>query len=256
MVDLRPPAPYLAAMRAVIVDDEQEARTVLRALLQRHAPEVQVVAEASSVAQAIELLKEHKPQLLFLDVQMPGGDGFELLKQLGTWDFDVVFTTGSQHHAIQAIRFSALDYLMKPVLGEELRATIDRHRAKRGPVADELQQLLHNIAQSDERSMKLTLTSGDRSYFVDPAEVVWCEADVNYTNLHLADERRFVSARTLKDYEDMLTPLGFLRTHRSYLVNRMHIDHLDRGGFVVLRNGMRVEVASRRREEVARVLAG
>jgi two-component system LytT family response regulator len=124
-------------MRAVIVDDEQEARGLLRALLQRHVPEVQVVAEASSVVQAIAVLKEHAPQLLFLDVQMPGGDGFELLKRLGTWDFDVVFTTGSQHHAIQAIRFSALDYLMKPVLGDELRAAIERHRAKQG-VAMEL----------------------------------------------------------------------------------------------------------------------
>lgn len=243
-------------MRAVIVDDEQEARQVLRALLQRHAPEVSIVAEASSVAQALDVVKEHRPELVFLDVQMPGGDGFELLKQLGTWDFDVVFTTASQHHAIQAIRFSALDYLMKPVLGDELRAAIERHRAKRGIAADEQQQLLHNLAQPDERSMKLTLTSGDRSYFVAPTEVLWCEADVNYTNLHLADDRRFVSARTLKDYEDMLTPLGFLRTHRSYLVNRTHIDHYDRSGFVVLRNGKRVEVASRRREEVARALAG
>lgn len=242
-------------MRAVIVDDEQEARAVLRALLQRHAPEVDVLAECSSVAQAIVVLKDHKPEILFLDVQMPGGDGFELLKQLGTWEFDVVFTTASQHHAIQAIRFSALDYLMKPVLGEELRAAIDRHLAKRAPASDQQQQLLHNIAQPDEHTMKLTLTSGDRSYFVDPADVVWCEADVNYTNLHLADERRFVSARTLKDYEDMLTPLGFLRTHRSYLVNRVHVDHLDKSGFVVLRNGKRVEVASRRRDEVARALA-
>ncbi|QQR88225.1 MAG: response regulator transcription factor [Flavobacteriales bacterium] len=242
-------------MQAVIVDDEQEARDVLRAMLHRHAPEVNILAEAASVATAITVLNEHKPDILFLDVQMPGGDGFELLKRLGTWDFDVVFITGSQHHAIQAIRFSALDYLMKPVLGDELRAAVDRHLAKRGGPSDAQAHLLHNIAQPDERSMKLTLTSGDRSYFVDPAEVVWCEADVNYTNLHLADERRFVSARTLKDYEDMLTPIGFLRTHRSYLVNRAHVDHLDKSGFVVLRNGKRVEVASRRREEVARALA-
>lgn len=239
----------------MIVDDEQEARTVLRAMLQRHAPEVNILAEASTAALAFNVLKEHKPDILFLDVQMPGGDGFELLKQLGTWDFDVIFITGSQHHAIQAIRFSALDYLLKPVLGDELRAAIDRHLAKRDLAPDEQKQLLHNIAQPDERTMKLTLTSGDRSYFVDPAEVVWCEADVNYTNLHLRDERRFVSARTLKDYEDMLSPLGFLRTHRSYLVNRAHVDHLDKSGFVVLRNGRKVEVASRRREEVARALS-
>jgi two-component system LytT family response regulator len=243
-------------MRAVIVDDEKEARAVLRTMLQRHASEVSVVAEAASLEEALTVLKTHSPDLLFLDVQMPGGDGFELLKQLVHWDFDVIFTTGSQHHAIQAIRFSALDYLVKPVLGDELRASIDRHIAKRSIVPEVQNQLLHNINQPDERTMKLTLSSGDRSYFVDPAEVTWCEADVNYTNLHLMDDRRFVSARTLKDYEDMLTPLGFLRTHRSYLVNRAHIDHLDRSGFVVLRNGHRVEVASRRKEDVARALGG
>ncbi|HEY0976936.1 MAG TPA: LytTR family DNA-binding domain-containing protein [Flavobacteriales bacterium] len=242
-------------VRAMIVDDEAEARIILRELLRRKAPEVQVLAEASSAEEARPLIAQHAPELLFLDVQMPGGDGFDLLRRLGKWDFDVIFATGSSQHAIQALRFSALDYLMKPVVGDELRAAIDRHVAKRGTGAELQTNLLHNIAQPDERTMKLTLTSGDRSYFVDPAEVVWCEADVNYTNLHLQDERRFVSARTLKDYEDMLAPLGFLRTHRSYLVNRAHVDHLDRSGFVVLRNGQRVEVASRRRDDVARALA-
>lgn len=243
-------------VKALIVDDEAEARASLRTMLERHAPDVQVLGEAASADDAQRMIGSHDLDLLLLDVQMPGGDGFELLRRLGKWDFDVIFITGSSRHAIQAIRFSALDYLVKPVLGDELRAAIERHLAKRGSTQTEQQHLLHNIAQPDERTMKLTLTSGDRSYFVDPAEVVWCEADVNYTNLHLNDERRFVSARTLKDYEDMLTPLGFLRTHRSYLVNRAHVDHLDRSGFVVLRNGRRVEVASRRREEVARALAG
>jgi two-component system LytT family response regulator len=243
-------------VRAVIVDDEADARLSLRTLLSRHAPDVQVVAEVASTDEAQKFIAQHDLDLLFLDVQMPGGDGFELLKRLGTWEFDVVFTTGSSQHAIQAIRFSALDYLMKTVLGDELRASVDRHLAKRGLGRDVHQNLLHNIAQPDERTMKLTLTSGGRSYFVDPSEVIWCEADVNYTNLHLNGDRRFVSARTLKDYEDMLTPLGFLRTHRSYLVNRAHVDHLDRSGFVVLRNGKRVEVASRRKEDVARALAG
>ncbi|MFZ1689382.1 MAG: LytTR family DNA-binding domain-containing protein [Flavobacteriales bacterium] len=243
-------------VRALMVDDEAEALASLRTMLLRYAPDVQVVAEASSADEARRLIAQHKPDLLFLDVQMPDGDGFDLLKRLGSWDFDVVFTTGSSRHAIQAIRFSALDYLVKPVLGDELRAAVDRHLAKRGTSQEVRSQLLHNVAQPDERTMKLTLTNGDRSYFVDPAEVTWCEADVNYTNLHLADDRRFVSARTLKDYEDMLTPLGFLRTHRSYLVNRAHVDHLDRSGFVVLHNGKRVEVASRRKDDVARALAG
>lgn len=240
-------------VRAVIVDDEVEARDVLRTMLHRRTPEVNILAEGSSVTEAMGLIAEHKPDLLFLDVQMPGGSGFDLLKQLGTWDFDVIFITGNSQHAIQAIRFSALDYLMKPVLGDELRAAIDRHIAKRSPNAEVQTQLLHNLAQPDQRTMKLTLTHGDRTYAIAPAEVAWCQADDNYTALHLADDRRFVSARTLKDYDEMLSPHGFLRVHKSSLVNRKHVEGVEEG-HVRLRNGTRVEISRRRLEEVTHAL--
>ncbi|MBP9159597.1 MAG: response regulator transcription factor [Flavobacteriales bacterium] len=240
-------------VRAVIVDDEVEARDVLRTMLHRRTPEVNILAEGSSVTEAMALIAEHKPDLLFLDVQMPGGSGFDLLKQLGTWDFDVIFITGNSQHAIQAIRFSALDYLMKPVLGDELRAAIDRHIAKRSPNAEVQTQLLHNLAQPDQRTMKLTLTHGDRTYAIAPAEVAWCQADDNYTALHLADDRRFVSARTLKDYDEMLSPHGFLRVHKSSLVNRKHVEGVEEG-HVRLRNGTRVEISRRRLEEVTHAL--
>ena len=240
-------------VRAVIVDDEVEARDVLRTMLHRRTPEVNILAEGSSVTEAMGLIAEHKPDLLFLDVQMPGGSGFDLLKQLGTWDFDVIFITGNSQHAIQAIRFSALDYLMKPVLGDELRAAIDRHIAKRSPNAEVQTQLLHNLAQPDQRTMKLTLTHGDRTYAIAPAEVAWCQADDNYTALHLADDRRFVSARTLKDYDEMLSPHGFLRVHKSSLVNRKHVEGVAEG-HVRLRNGTRVEISRRRLEEVTHAL--
>ncbi|MFZ1666629.1 MAG: LytTR family DNA-binding domain-containing protein [Flavobacteriales bacterium] len=240
-------------VRAVIVDDEVEAREVLRTMLHRRTPEVNILAEGSSVTEAMALTAEHKPDLLFLDVQMPGGSGFDLLKQLGTWDFDVIFITGNSQHAIQAIRFSALDYLMKPVLGDELRAAIDRHIAKRSSNAEVQTQLLHNLAQPDQRTMKLTLTHGDRTYAIAPAEVAWCQADDNYTALHLADDRRFVSARTLKDYDEMLSPHGFLRVHKSSLVNRKHVEGVAEG-HVRLRNGTRVEISRRRLEEVTHAL--
>lgn len=240
-------------VRALIVDDEKEARDVLRVLLQRHAPDVEVLAEASSVAEAKALIAEYGPDLLFLDVQMPGGSGFELLKQLLQWDFDVVFTTGSSQHAIQAIRFSALDYLVKPVLGDELRAAIDRHIVNRTVDPDAQRQLLHNIVQPDERTMKLTITSGDRTLAIDPADIAWCQADDNYTALHLADKRRLVAARTLMDYDRMLSPLGFIRVHKSALVNREHVDGVAEG-HVRLRNGTRVEISRRRLEEVTLAL--
>lgn len=219
------------------------------------APEVTFVGEADQITAGAQLIEAQTPQLVFLDVEMPGGDGFELLKRLGRWDFDVVFTTGHSHYAIQAIRFSALDYLVKPVQSDELRAAIDRHLAQRGTSTPEVQQhFLSNVARRDEQALKLTLSQGDRTYAIAPADITWCQGDNNYTALHLADERRFMSARTLKDYDEMLSPLGFLRVHKRALVNRRHVDGIDAEGHVRLQNGTRVEISRRRLEEVRREL--
>lgn len=242
---------------AVQVDDEASAREFLRGRLRDVAPEIHVLGEAKNIKDAAALLANTRPQLVFLDVEMPGGDGFELLKRLGRWDFDVIFTTSHQHYAIQAIRFSALDYLLKPVQADELRLAIDRHLERKGAAPVEVQQqFISNIEQRDEHALKLTLTHGDRTHAVAPADITWCQADDNYTALHLADERRFVSARTLKDYDEMLSPLGFIRVHKSALVNRRHVDGIDCEGRVRLRNGVRVEISRRRMEEVTRELRG
>lgn len=242
---------------AVQVDDEASAREFLRSRLRDVAPDVQLLGEAKNIVEAARLIADTKPQLVFLDVEMPGGDGFELLKRLGRWDFDVIFTTSHQHYAIQAIRFSALDYLLKPVLVDELRAAIDRHVERKDHASTDVQQqFLNNIAQRDEQALKLTLTHGDRTHAVAPADIAWCQADDNYTALHLADERRLVSARTLKDYDEMLSPLGFIRVHKSALVNRRHVVGIDGEGRVRLRNGVRVEISRRRLEEVTMALRG
>ena len=243
-------------IRALVVDDDAANRAYLRTLLAAH-PEVTVIGEAEAIAPARTLITTAPPDLLFLDVEMPGGSGFDLLEQLGTWPFEVIFCTGFQRYAIQAIRFSALDYLLKPVQPDELAAALQRYH-HRHPDADRRvvqQQFLQNIRQSDEQQLKLTLTTGDRTYFVAPAELSHCTADDNYTELHTVDGRRFVSARTLKDYEDMLQPLGFLRVHRSTLVNKAQITHLD-DGHVVLKNSTRVEISRRKKEEVLKALAG
>ncbi|MBV6403746.1 MAG: response regulator transcription factor [Flavobacteriales bacterium] len=239
---------------ALLVDDDAGNRTYLRGLLTAH-PEVEVVGEAGDIDQAARNIRDRGPDLLFLDVEMPGGSGFDLLQRLGSWPFEVIFCTGFQRYAIQAIRFSALDYLLKPVQPDELAEALRRYRSKHpdGDRATLQRQFLENIRQRDEQHLKLTLTTGDRTYFVAPAELSHCTADDNYTQLHTVDGRRFVSARTLKDYEDMLAPLGFLRVHRSALVNKAHVTHLD-DGHVVLGSGARVEMSRRKREEVMRAL--
>lgn len=242
---------------AVQVDDETSAREFLRARLAEVASEVHVMGEAANIDEAARLILEKKPQLVFLDVQMPGGDGFELLKRMGRWDFDVIFTTGHSHYAIQAIRFSALDYLVKPVQADELRAAIDRHRDRReDPNAEVQEHFLANVSLQDEQALKLTLTQGGRTHTVAPSEITWCQADDNYTALHLADERRLMSARTLKDYDEMLSPFGFIRVHKSALVNRRHVEGIDGDGRVRMRNGARVDISRRRLDEVTRELRG
>ncbi|MBK6777440.1 MAG: response regulator transcription factor [Flavobacteriales bacterium] len=253
-------APRIAArgmIKAVAIDDDPANRDYLRTVLAEIAPDVAIIGEAGNIHDGMTAIATHAPDLVFLDVEMPGGSGFDMLQKLGTWPFEVIFTTGFQRYAIQAIRFSALDYLLKPVQPDELTEALDRFR-KRHPREDRRtvqQQFLANIGQRDEQAMKLTLTTGDRTYFVTPAEVTHCTADDNYTELHTADGRRFVSARTLKDYEDMLAPLGFLRVHRSTLVNKAQITHLD-DGHVVLKNKLRVEISRRKKDDVLKALAG
>lgn len=245
-------------IRTLLVDDDAGIRGYLRELLRSAHPEVEVIGEAENCAGARTLIAELEPDLLFLDVEMPGGSGFDLLQQLGTWPFEVVFTTAFQRYAIQAIRFSALDYLLKPVQPDELHAALQRFQQRHPPSAlrtQVQQQFIANLNEPDERAMKLTLSIGDRTYFVPPAQVTHCTADDNYTELHLEDGRRFVSARTLKDYEEMLSPIGFLRVHRSALVNRAAISHVDHA-HVVLKNAARIEISRRKREEVMRALAG
>lgn len=242
-------------IKAVQVDDEASAREFLRARLLEAAPEIHVLGEAANIDEAARVIVESKPQLVFLDVEMPGGDGFEMLKRLGRWDFEVIFTTSHQHYAVQAIRFSALDYLLKPVQTDELRSAIDRFLERKGGTSPLVKEhFLHNIAERKEQALKLTLTHGDRTHAVPPEDIAWCEAERNYTALHLLDERRFVSARTLKDYDEMLTPFGFIRVHKSALVNRRHVEGIDREGHVLMRNGARVEISRRRMEEVALAL--
>jgi two-component system LytT family response regulator len=243
--------------RALLIDDEAQAREHLRMRLSEVAPEVHLLAEATNIQEGGELIALHRPQLVLLDVEMPGGDGFELLRRMDRWDFDVIFTTGHSHYAIQAIRFSALDYLLKPVQADELRAAIDRHLENNAPPPEEVQQGFRaNAAQRDVHGLKLTITHGGRAHIVSPSQIVWCQAADNYTCLHLADARRLVSARTLKDYDEMLLPFGFIRVHKSALVNRRHVEGLDAEGRVRLANGVRVEVSRRRLDEVARELRG
>lgn len=244
-------------IRALLVDDDAAARRYLRSLLWEAHADAEVVGEAAGIHEAEAIIASLKPELVFLDVEMPGGSGFDLLRRLKRWDFSLIFTTSHQQYAIQAIRFSALDYLPKPVLPEELAAAMNRFRAQKGeshPQADVQEQFIANITQPGLASFKLTIPHGDRTYFVSPSEIVRCSAERNYTWVHLGPHRRYLLTRTLKDFEEMLEPSGFVRISRGDLVQRANIAHLE-GGYAVLKDGTRLEVSRRRLAELKALLA-
>lgn len=244
-------------IRTLIVDDDPAARSYLHGLLADAHPEVEVVGEASNMGEAQRLIAELKPALVFLDVEMPGGSGFDLLRELKRWDFEVIFVTGFQRYAIQAIRFSALDYLPKPALPDELAFALERYRERHAAELDRAavqEQFLANIAQPQVEAFRLTIPHGDRTFFVAPTEVERCMADRNYTWVHLVHDRRYLLARTLKEFEEMLTPFGFLRINRSALVRKDTILRLH-DGHAELNDGEKLEVSRRRWPELKRTWA-
>lgn len=237
-------------IRAVIVDDEPFTHVQLKGRLQAIAAAVDVVAEASDAATGAEVIRAHRPDLVFLDVQLPDRDGFDLLDGLSERGFGVIFITAFDRYAIRAIRYSALDYLLKPVEADELRQAIARFTAQRQAQPERIRHLLRQGRGSRSRHESIVIVTrlGDRQ--LRTTDIVRCEADSNYTAFHLRNGERLVASYTLASYEDLLSANGFLRIHRSHMVNGRAVERIDREGRVVLRDGTTLEVSRRRRDEV------
>jgi two-component system, LytTR family, response regulator len=246
-------------LKALIVDDESKAREILQFHLETNVPEVSKIACAADVQEALRLIHAFQPDLVFLDIVMPHRNGFDLLNTLNDWDFDVVFTTAHDQYAIKAIRFSALDYLLKPIDPDELCAAVARHLEKR---KDRPQQrflyrnFMDNLRAPRENEFKLAIPTLDGTYFFRTPEIIRCQADRNYTVFHLTEQRRFISSKTLGEYEEILGVQGFLRVHKSHLVNLDFIDDFLGKDFIRLRDNTEIEVARRRKEDVRTALQG
>jgi len=244
-----------AMIKALIVDDEEKAREVLQALIEMYIPEITIVETTGSPMEAVARIRQLQPDILFLDVVMPRMNGFDVLNTLDEWNFEVIFTTAYNDYAIQAIRFSALDYLLKPIDPDELRTAVDRFLEKRQTERKTLyQNLVHNLNASRSSDFRLAVTTTEGTFFYNTEEIIRCEADSNYTQFYLTQNRKFIASRTLKEYDEMLTEHGFLRVHKSHLVNLDFVeDYLGRG-FVRLKDQTEIEVARRRREAVLEAL--
>jgi two-component system LytT family response regulator len=244
-------------LRTIIIDDEVLMRQTLEKLVREHCPNVKLVAQASSVASGVIAIKRHHPDLILLDIKMDDGTGFDLLKKLEPIDFKVIFITAYDEYAIKAIKFSALDYLLKPVEPEELVNAINK--AEKLVVKElntQLNVLADNMQSASIPLKKIILKTYDNIHLVKIAEIVYCESDDNYTHFHLVNANKILVSNTLKEYDEMLGEFGFFRVHKSFLINLSHIIRFEKaeGGSVVLTNNNVVPVASRKREQMLELL--
>ncbi|HTD94402.1 MAG TPA: LytTR family DNA-binding domain-containing protein, partial [Chitinophagaceae bacterium] len=240
-------------IKALIIDDEQKARNILHHYLTSFIPEITEIRQAESADNALEILKDYTPGIVFLDVEMPHKNGFDFLVQLQEPSFDVIFTTAYNQYAIQAIRFSALDYLLKPVDPDELKAAVERHREKKESVQQKKElydNLVQNIEKREVKDFKIAVPSSEGVHFFKIDDILRLEADRSYTYIHLLNKKPFLASKTLKHFEDMLNEFDFIRTHKSHLVNPRHITRISNDNeFVLLSDGSKIEVSRRKKEE-------
>jgi two-component system, LytTR family, response regulator len=245
-------------IKALIVDDEQKARNVLRHHVEQNCPQISELREAESVDAALEVLGEFNPDIVFLDIEMPHRNGFDLLSAVGTPDFHVIFTTAYHHYAIRAIRFSALDYLMKPVDPEELVGAVQRHLEKRLETQERkklFDNLADNMRKEDVSKFRIAVPGTDGVLFFSVSEILRFEAEGSYTHIVLTNRKPIVASRNMKHFEDMLEDFDFLRIHKSHLVNREHIRGItsDRDR-VLLSDQSEVEISRRKKPEILALL--
>lgn len=249
----------MQAQTAVIVDDEKHCQDALSGILQRNHPEIELVGIASSVEEGLELLGRTKPDILFLDIEIGHRTGFELLQALGPTRPHVIFQTAHEGYAVKAIRFSALDYLLKPVDPDELTAALGKVKSATRNTQDPdlFRALLHNLSGAANGPSKIALPVAEGLEMVDPRNILYCESDSNYTVVHQQDQKRLLITRTLKQFEDMLAEQGFVRVHHSFLINTRHVKKYIRGegGEVIMNDGTNVAVSRRKKQELMDSLA-
>lgn len=245
---------------AVIVDDSHEARESLSADLKRWCPNVQLIGEAASMADGLKTLRELKPNVVFLDIQLGDGDGFSLLEQLGDTETHVIFTTGMDNYGIRAIKFSALDYLLKPVDPDELVAAVEKlaQAQKSLSITENLRLLADNLRSNSAKTnnKRLALNSSDRVQVVNIDEIIRCESERNYTTFFMKDKKQIVVTKTLKEYEELLEPSGFVRVHHSHLINLEHLKEFVKhdGGYALMDDHSHVPVSVRKRDDLMKAL--
>ncbi len=245
-------------LTTILVDDEEDSRITLRNFLGRYCPDVTVLGEAGSVSEAVELIRELKPTLVFLDINMPQENGFMLFEHIPEPDFYVVFITAYDEYALKAIKHSALDYILKPINIKELMLAVSRAQSlhQKQDMQSQLASLMQAIPRNNNNLEKLMLPLSDGFVYVPVQEIIRCEASGNYTVFYFTSRSKMVVCNTLGYYEEVLAGYGFIRVHHQHLINQHHVERYQRGrgGTVVMCDQKEVAVSQRKRDEFLRMM--
>ncbi|MEO6882667.1 MAG: LytTR family DNA-binding domain-containing protein [Bacteroidia bacterium] len=237
-------------MHALIVDDEDLGRSALAHLIKKHCPEITSIVEAKSVKESLEILKKTHVDVVFLDIEMPGGSGFSLLEKLENYTFSVIFTTAYNQYAIRAFKFSAVDYLLKPIDADELKNAIKKIEKKTD--SKQLNESVKYLLNTYNLPIvsKIALPTQIGLEFIEIKNIIRCEADGKYTICILTSGKKIISTRSLKDFEELLVPNNFFRIHHAHLVNLEHIKNYFKGdgGYIVMSNGDNVTISKRKKD--------
>ena len=239
-------------IKSIIVDDEKHGRENLAGILKQYCPEVNLVGQAYSVESGISLIKKNTPDLVFLDIEMPKANGFQLLEYFNDFYFEVIFVTAYDNYAIKAIRFSAADYILKPININELKSAIEKvaERISRKQENQWMKELVYNIGQP--QNPRIGLPTVDRIEFVEVGKIIRCQGEGNYTHIYFEENKHLLVAKTLVEFEDLLQEYSFVRIHKTHLVNLKHVVAFLRndGGSLQLSNGDLISISRRRKETV------
>ncbi|NVN16711.1 response regulator [Muricauda sp. HICW] len=241
-------------LKAVIIEDEKHSRETLKSMLEEFCKEVQVIAMAGSVEEAVKVLSIYSPDIVFLDIELQSGVGFDVLNQIKDPNFEVVFTTAFEKYAIKAIKFSSLDYLLKPIDLDELQQAVEkaRNRMDTNVYREQLDTLMQSISRGKVRPEKICLATTAGMEFIALDEIVACKADGSYTCFMLEDESMLLVSKHLKEYEMLLSEHYFMRVHNSFLINLKKVKKYVKsdGGHLIMSNDMQVNISPRKRDDL------
>lgn len=242
-------------IHAIIIDDIEQARITLKKDLETYAPEVVVIGEASGVLDGAKLLKKVKPDVLFLDIQMQDGSGFDLLDILSDIHFNIIFITASDAYAIKAFQYAAINYLVKPVDPDKLIASIEQLKTRRSNEFEKYKLLNDSLKSNTKNQTKLALNTQEKIHIVNIADVIRCESDGNYTEFYFTQHKKILVTKTMKDFEEILTRHGFYRVHQSHLINTKFIkEFIKTDDVLLMEDDTQIPVSSRRRADVIKML--